>query len=169
MLVESLIKATVNMQGFKVRAVRGSTTGLVAALGPDRRYAPRCSGCGEPASHRDTRGIRYFSARTVVGYLNEPELSAASGELPELRRSAYRADSVGIGETPIYSRAYGDAGNVVTHAAVAAGSEVVWLRVGHGGYPRSTRQSNTGLPSAIWESSHMWVSMRSRENEDMST
>ena len=134
MLVESLIKATVNMQGFKVRAVRGSTTGLVAELGPDRRYAPRCSGCGEPASHRDTRGIRYFSARTVVGYLNEPELSAASGELPELRRSAYRADSVGIGETPIYSRAYGDAGNVVTHAAVAAGSEVVWLRVGHGGY-----------------------------------
>ena len=89
MLVESLIKATVNMQGFKVRAVRGSTTGLVAELGPDRRYAPRCSGCGEPASHRDTRGIRYFSARTVVGYLNEPELSAASGELPELRRSAY--------------------------------------------------------------------------------
>ena len=40
MLVESLIKATVKMQGFKVRAVRGSTTGLVAELGPDR---PICS------------------------------------------------------------------------------------------------------------------------------
>ena len=89
MLVESLIKATVKMQGFKVRAVRGSTTGLVAELGPDRRYAPRCSRCGKPATYRDTRGIRYFSARTLVGHPNEPELSTASGELPELRRSPY--------------------------------------------------------------------------------
>ena len=60
MLVESLIKATVALQGFKVRAVRSSTIGLVTELGPDRRYAPRCSGCGEPANHRDTRGNRYF-------------------------------------------------------------------------------------------------------------
>ena len=67
MLVESLIKATVKMQGFKVRAVRGSTTGLVAELGPDRRYAPRCSGCGEPAKHRDTRGKRYFRHVPLCG------------------------------------------------------------------------------------------------------
>ena len=76
--MESLIKATVNMQGFKVGAVRGSTTGLVAELGPDRRYALR--GVVDVGSRRPTVilvGFQYFSARTLVGHPNEPELSTA--------------------------------------------------------------------------------------------
>ena len=60
MLVESLIKATVALQGFRVTTVQGGTKGMVAELAADRRYAPRCSRCGKPAKHRDTRGIRLF-------------------------------------------------------------------------------------------------------------
>ena len=60
MLVESLIKATVDLQGFRVASVQGGTKGMIAELAVDRRYAPRCSRCGNPAKQRDTRGIRLF-------------------------------------------------------------------------------------------------------------
>ena len=43
MLIGSLVKATVELQGFRVMNVAGNADGLVATLGPDRRYAPRCS------------------------------------------------------------------------------------------------------------------------------
>ena len=60
MLVESLIKATVDMQGFRVKSVTGDTSDLVAEVVADRRYAPRCGECGKPANYRDTRLARYF-------------------------------------------------------------------------------------------------------------
>ena len=54
MLLESLVKATVELQGFRVLAVTGDAGGLVAELVPDLRFAPRCGQC------RDTRGTRRF-------------------------------------------------------------------------------------------------------------
>ena len=60
MLVESLVKATVQLQGFKVIAVRGNRTGLAAELAADGRYSPRCGQCRELAQHRDTRRVRWF-------------------------------------------------------------------------------------------------------------
>ena len=60
MLVESLIKETVQLQGFRVMTVRKEGDGLEAQLAPDRRFAPRCSVCGEQAVYRDTRPLRRF-------------------------------------------------------------------------------------------------------------
>lgn len=60
MLVESLIKETVELQGFRVVAVKKVDAGLEAELDPDLRFSPRCSVCGHPASYRDTRSVRRF-------------------------------------------------------------------------------------------------------------
>ena len=60
MLVESLIKETVELQGFRVVTVRKTGYGLEAELASDRRYAPRCGACGRPACYRDTRAVRRF-------------------------------------------------------------------------------------------------------------
>ena len=58
MLVESLIKETVEMQGFRVVGVQRTEDGLEAKLAPDGRYAPRCGVCGRRARYRDTRRDR---------------------------------------------------------------------------------------------------------------
>ena len=67
MLIGSLVKATVELQGFRVMHVAGNVDGLVATLGPDRRYAPRCGRCHEPAPYRDTRPIRHFRHVPIWG------------------------------------------------------------------------------------------------------
>jgi len=60
MLVESLIKETVELQGFRVVTVRKTADGLEAELASDRRYAPRCGTCGASAKYRDIRATRRF-------------------------------------------------------------------------------------------------------------
>ena len=60
MLVESLVKETVELQGFRVLTVRKANDGLEAELAPDGRYASRCSGCGRRARYRDTRPARRY-------------------------------------------------------------------------------------------------------------
>jgi len=60
MLVESLIKETVELQGFSVVAVQQTDEGLEARLTPDGRYAPCCGVCGRRALYRDTRRARQF-------------------------------------------------------------------------------------------------------------
>ena len=60
MLLESLVKATMEWQGFRVMAVTGDAGGLVAELVPDLRFSPRCGQCGAPGRYRDTRGTRRF-------------------------------------------------------------------------------------------------------------
>ena len=60
MLIESLVKATVELQGFRVVSVTGGRAGLVAMIARDRRYSPRCGRCLEPAPYRDTRRTRSF-------------------------------------------------------------------------------------------------------------
>ena len=60
MLVESLIKETVELQGFRVVTAQQTDAGLEAELKSDGRYAPRCGRCGRRAHYRDTRGVRRF-------------------------------------------------------------------------------------------------------------
>ena len=67
MLLGSLVKATLELQGFRVVTVGGDLTGLVAELAPDGRYAPRCGCCGRTASYRDTRAVRRFRHVPIWG------------------------------------------------------------------------------------------------------
>ena len=60
MLVESLIRRTVELQGFRVVTVKETSQGLEAELAPDGRFEPRCGACGKPARYRDTRAVRRF-------------------------------------------------------------------------------------------------------------
>lgn len=60
MLIESLIQNTVELQGFRVAAVKNTAGGLEAEVVPDRRFAPRCGVCDRRAIYRDTRGQRRF-------------------------------------------------------------------------------------------------------------
>ena len=60
MLLESLVKATVELQGVRVVTVTGDAGGLVAELAPDRRFVPRCGQCGTRGAYRDTRPVRRF-------------------------------------------------------------------------------------------------------------
>ena len=60
MLVESLVKATLELQGFRVVEVTGGADGLVARVEPDRRYEPRCAQCGVRAPYRDLGPRRLF-------------------------------------------------------------------------------------------------------------
>jgi len=60
MLIESLVKATVELQGFRVVYGTGSATGLMVELGADGRHSPRCGRCGERAAYRDRRPKRRF-------------------------------------------------------------------------------------------------------------
>ncbi|MDZ7802968.1 ISL3 family transposase [Thiohalophilus sp.] len=60
MLVESLIKETVELQGFRVVMVQKTGHGLEATLTADRRFTPCCGACGKPAAYRDTRAVRRF-------------------------------------------------------------------------------------------------------------
>lgn len=60
MLVETVIKATVELQGFRVTQVTGDPRGLVAVIEPDLRFSPRCGQCLTPAPYRDTRPMRRF-------------------------------------------------------------------------------------------------------------
>jgi len=60
MLIGSLVKATVELQGFRIAEVTGGTGGLVAMVAPDRRFTPRCGRCGQPGQYRDTRPRRRF-------------------------------------------------------------------------------------------------------------
>lgn len=60
MLVESLIKETVQLQGFRVMTVEKVTDGLEATLMPDQRFSPRCGVCGSPGRYRDERPVRRF-------------------------------------------------------------------------------------------------------------
>ena len=60
MLVERLIKETVELQGFRVVTVRRTNSGLEAKLRSDGRYVLRCGTCGRRAHYRDTHRVRRF-------------------------------------------------------------------------------------------------------------
>lgn len=60
MLVESLVKSTLELQGFRVANVTGDGSGLMATIEPDLRFSPRCGQCLAPGVYRDTRPVRRF-------------------------------------------------------------------------------------------------------------
>ena len=60
MLVEQIIKQTVDLQGFRVDTVIKDPGGLIATIRPDTRHRIRCGTCGSPAVYRDMREVRFF-------------------------------------------------------------------------------------------------------------
>jgi transposase len=93
MLVESLVKETVELQGFRVAKVTGGASGLVAMIAPDGRFSPRCGQCLEPAPYRDMRPMRGF--RHVPMWGIPVELRYAPR-----RVSCPRCDGVRVGAMP---------------------------------------------------------------------
>lgn len=49
MLVEQIIKQTVDLQDFRVHTVTKDSDGLIAEIRPDTRHRIRCGTCGHPA------------------------------------------------------------------------------------------------------------------------
>lgn len=60
MLVEQIIKQTVDLQGFRVHTVTKDPDGLIVEIRPDTRHRVRCGSCGNPAVYRDRREVRFF-------------------------------------------------------------------------------------------------------------
>ncbi len=54
MLIESLVKSTLELQGFRVTSVTGDRSALVAELAADLRFSVRCGRCGEPVTMLET-------------------------------------------------------------------------------------------------------------------
>jgi transposase len=59
MLIENLIKLTLEMQGFRIESVKMDVD-LFVVVAPDRRFKPRCGVCGSPGRYRDTVDTRRF-------------------------------------------------------------------------------------------------------------
>lgn len=60
MLVEQLIRETLELQGFRIESVIKAGSELVVTIAPDLRYHPRCGVCGTPGDYRDTLSERRF-------------------------------------------------------------------------------------------------------------
>ena len=93
MLIESLVKATVVLQGFRVLEVQADSGDLVAQLDVDARFAPRCGRCGQRARYRDRRELRLFRYVPLWGLRVWLAYGAAPGALrgvPHLRSMARR-------------------------------------------------------------------------------
>ncbi len=60
MLVEHLIRETLELQGFRIESVVKAGSELVVMIVPDLRYHPRCGVCGSPGDYRDTLSERRF-------------------------------------------------------------------------------------------------------------
>jgi len=60
MLVEKLIKETVELQGFRISSVVKGLGELLVTVVPDLRYSPRCGKCGTSGIYRDVLVKRSF-------------------------------------------------------------------------------------------------------------
>lgn len=60
MLIKSLIKDTLSLQGFRVELIDRYSFGISVKIVPDKRYKPRCGKCGCLGQYRDTRPQRHF-------------------------------------------------------------------------------------------------------------
>ena len=136
MLLESLVKATVELQGFRVVTVTGDAGGLVGRAGPGPSVlAPvwpvweNGAGTGTPA------GDGTF-AMCPCGDCGGVALCAAARELSSVRRCACRVDALGQWETADDPRVDGDARHVGPGLALAAGRAAVPVLVGQRGHGR---------------------------------
>jgi transposase len=60
MLVEQLIRETLDLQGVRIQSVVKAGSELIVTLMPDCRCHPRCGVCGSPGDYRDTLSERRF-------------------------------------------------------------------------------------------------------------
>ncbi len=60
MLIEQLIRETLEMQGFRIESVKKEGSELVVTIVPDLRYHPRCGVCNNPGDYRDTISEIHF-------------------------------------------------------------------------------------------------------------
>jgi transposase len=60
MLIESIIKKTIELQGFRIESVTQGPLAFFVRIVEDRRFKPRCGVCGAVAEYRDRRGERLF-------------------------------------------------------------------------------------------------------------
>jgi len=60
MLIETLIKETISLQGFRIDSIDRYSFGITVKIAPDKRYRPLCGKCGSPGKYRDTRPERQF-------------------------------------------------------------------------------------------------------------
>ena len=60
MLVEQLIRETLEMQGFRIKSVVKPGSELIVTIVRDLRYHPRCGVCNSPGDYRDTLSERRF-------------------------------------------------------------------------------------------------------------
>ena len=145
MLVESLVKATVELQGFRVESVTGATSGLVAVVVADLRFSPRCGQCLEPARLSGHASGSAVSPCADVGDPGGASLRAAAGELSAVRGCPCGSDAVGQRQAAYDPGAGGDAGDVDATVALGAGGATISLRLGDGSHRGSRRRLSTGL------------------------
>ena len=67
MLVEQLIRETLELQGFRIESVEKKDSELLVTIEPDLRYHPRCGVCGLSGDYRDTLPKRYFRHVPIWG------------------------------------------------------------------------------------------------------
>ena len=67
MLVEQLIRETLELQGFRIESVEKKDSELLVSIEPDLRYHPLCGVCGTPGDYRDTLQKRYFRHVPIWG------------------------------------------------------------------------------------------------------
>jgi len=67
MPLQSLIKETIPLQGFKVVSVERMSFCIHVLIKPDRRYLPCCGRCANPGKFRDHRSKRQFQHMPVWG------------------------------------------------------------------------------------------------------
>lgn len=60
MLVEQLIRETLDLQGVRIQSIVKADSELIVTLMPDCRCHPRCGVCGSPGDYRDTLSERRF-------------------------------------------------------------------------------------------------------------
>jgi len=61
MLIATIIRQTVSLQGFKIKSVsQNDKSGITVELAADRRYRPRYGVCQGVGKYKDTRASRHF-------------------------------------------------------------------------------------------------------------
>jgi len=67
MLIKTLIKETLSLQGFRIQLVERFNFDISVKIVPDQRYTPRCGQCGCLGQYRDTRAQRHFKHVPLLG------------------------------------------------------------------------------------------------------
>ena len=60
MLIKTILKETVPLQGFKIDSITKTERYIQVQLMPDQRYKPLCGRCQKPGRFRDIRSQRHF-------------------------------------------------------------------------------------------------------------